>query len=332
MLTLAPANTASTRTATSIAGSALASARLHGVPCEVLDPAQIIRRFPGVSPPANFMGVFEPGGGVLFAERCVEALLSRARAKGAELHAGVTVEAIRSRAAEVEVVTSAGTWTAGHAVLAAGSSIGRLVPDLGSVLTPERQTQHWFGAAAGMARAAAQMPVTIWELDDASVVYTLPDVGPRREGRPGDAGTAATMRRSVSGVESERASGPGIKAGLHHGGTVLMAGQPAGPVTEQDWSALESCLRPLLPLAGARVQAEPCTYVNTPDRHFIVDAYAREPRVIVASACSGHGFKFAPSVADMVASLIGAGDCALDGSAFRFDRPALRKVGAESGS
>ena len=60
-----------------------------------------------------------------------------------------------------------------------------------------------------------------------------------------------------------------------------------------------------MPLAnGERRDARVCMYTNTPDAHFIIDRLAADPNVLVASACSGHGFKFSTVIGEILADLV----------------------------
>ncbi|TMC43080.1 MAG: FAD-dependent oxidoreductase, partial [Chloroflexi bacterium] len=73
----------------------------------------------------------------------------------------------------------------------------------------------------------------------------------------------------------------------------------------RDEERVRAWLRRRMPLAnGARRQAKVCMYTNTPDAHFIVDRLADHPNVVVASACSGHGFKFSSVIGEILADLV----------------------------
>ena len=58
----------------------------------------------------------------------------------------------------------------------------------------------------------------------------------------------------------------------------------------------------------------------TPDRDFLIDRLPGAPNIVVASPCSGHGFKFAPVVGEILADLATAGGTRHDISRFRCDR------------
>jgi glycine/D-amino acid oxidase-like deaminating enzyme len=52
------------------------------------------------------------------------------------------------------------------------------------------------------------------------------------------------------------------------------------------------------------IRSATCLYTNTPDQHFLIDAHPEHANVVIASACSGHGFKFAPAVGEIVAKMV----------------------------
>jgi sarcosine oxidase len=66
-------------------------------------------------------------------------------------------------------------------------------------------------------------------------------------------------------------------------------------------------VREFLPDAlGPLRRNDVCLYTNTPDGHFLIDRDRAEPGLLLLSPCSGHGFKFAPAIADLVADSITA--------------------------
>jgi sarcosine oxidase len=55
-----------------------------------------------------------------------------------------------------------------------------------------------------------------------------------------------------------------------------------------------------------------CLFTNTPDLHFVIDVHPAHPRVVVSSACSGHGFKFASAIGEIQADLVTTGRARFD--------------------
>ena len=93
----------------------------------------------------------------------------------------------------------------------------------------------------------------------------------------------------------------GLKAGVHHAGAEIAPGEEGGPdpvLLERvaDWVS-----RTYPDADPDPVAAETCVYTTTPDEHFILE---RRGRVVIGSACSGHGFKFAPAVGTRLAQIV----------------------------
>ena len=76
---------------------------------------------------------------------------------------------------------------------------------------------------------------------------------------------------------------------------------------------MRGCSNDCLPDAAGELRASSvCCYTDAPDGHFVVGPLPGAPEVLVVSPCSGHGFKFAPVIAEIVADLV-------TGAAGRFD-------------
>ena len=97
------------------------------------------------------------------------------------------------------------------------------------------------------------------------------------------------------------APGIGVKAGWHK------AGRPTDP-DEDDLSPDESVVEAVREWVARRlprvdpepIRAETCIYTNVADERFVCE---RRGRYVIGSACSGHGFKFAPAVGELLAGL-----------------------------
>ena len=76
-------------------------------------------------------------------------------------------------------------------------------------------------------------------------------------------------------------------------------------------------------VTGEILETTSCRYTMTPDEDFIIDRHPEHPQIVIASPCSGHGFKFGPIVGQMVADLAIKGETAYPTARFRLDRPAL---------
>src|SRR5262249_3185849 len=150
---------------TLVAGT-LRSARTHGLAHEVLDAAQVARRFAVFRLPPHFIGVFQPDGGILAAEPAVEAQVALARAAAAEVRAHETVRTIEPTCDGVRIVTDRGTVMAAQAVVAAGPWIKQLLPDLAVPIRVTRQVIGWFAPSDAAPFARERCPVFMIENQD----------------------------------------------------------------------------------------------------------------------------------------------------------------------
>ncbi|MBX6330605.1 MAG: N-methyl-L-tryptophan oxidase [Gemmatimonadaceae bacterium] len=267
-----------------------ASARAHGVAFERLSAREVRARFPGLEPGEEMVAVLEPRAGILFPERCVDAMLALARRHGAAIHVGERVTAWRAAGGVVTVTTDRARYEAPRLVLAPGAWFGALAPDLPLPLAVERQVMLWLAPRAHAERFRAERsPVALWEYAPGRIFYHIPDVG------------------------------HGVKVALHHGGEIVDPDAPRDPPRPAELEAIRALAARVLPDANGRaVDAATCLYTNAPDGHFVIDAHPAHPEVLVVSACSGHGFKFASAIGAAVAELVVDGAASHDLSRFRF--------------
>jgi sarcosine oxidase len=261
-------------------------AREFGIAHEVITGSEVRRRFPQfVGLAGDETAYFEPGGGYVLPERCVEAQLTRARALGAEILTGAAVLAVEQDSSGVRIETASGPILADRAVVSAGAWTAPLLgAPFDRLLTVTRQLLHWF-ALDDVSAYGSDAPVFVWMhgATDVDYLYGFPPMqGDARikvaTEQYADSTTAATIDRSVDPMES-------AEMYRRH-----VAGRLAG--------------------ATPRVaQAAACLYTVTPDRGFIIDRHPRLDRVLVVSACSGHGFKHSAGIGEAIADrLAGRGD------------------------
>jgi sarcosine oxidase len=174
-------------------------------------------------------------------------------------------------------------------ILAAGSWLSRLVPELRLPLTVERQVLHWF-RPLGDPRdfAPDRCPVFLWELSPGDYFYGFPDLG------------------------------KGVKVAGHHGGVLVDPETIEREVSSVEVHSMRVLLRRFVPAAdGEHLASEVCMYTNTPDGHFVIDVHPQCPQVLLVSPCSGHGFKFSSVIGEIVADQVMGCRNELDLSLFR---------------
>ena len=96
----------------------------------------------------------------------------------------------------------------------------------------------------------------------------------------------------------------GLKAGVHHGGVTIGPDEPGEPDPAVVERVSKWIARTYLDADPDPIGAETCMYTTTPDEHFILE---RRGKIVIGSACSGHGFKFAPAIGSRLAALAAQG-------------------------
>lgn len=277
---------------------ALRSARLHDLPHEVLSGAEVARRFPAYALPDESRFVFQPDGGFLASERAVLAHVRAAQDAGADIRARVRVlDWATTQGGGARVRTDQGSFEAATLILAAGAWMAELVPDLRGVAVPERQVLAWLQPQAPALFTPARFPVFNIEVAEGRY-YGLP----------------------VFEV-------PGFKFGrYHHRGETGAAEAVRRAPDAADEALLRAFAERYFPTGcGPTMALRDCLFTNTPDEHFIIDRHPRARQVIIASPCSGHGFKFASVIGEILAEMAtGDGRTRHDIGFLRLDRPGLR--------
>lgn len=262
-----------------LVSGALNSARTHGLAHELIDHDELQRRYPVFDVASDWVGLVDEQAGWLAPERSVEAHLRLAERHGATLRFAEPIERWQRDGEGIRVTSAQGTYRAARLVIAAGSWLPRLVPQLAPHLWVERNVLFWFEPVDQL-DAFAKLPVYI--VEDTDRLYY---------GFPYEPGSGLKM------------------AGLHFGDRVD-PDTVDREASARDEERVRAWLRRRMPLAnGERRRAQVCLYTNSPDGHFIID---HDGPVTYASACSGHGFKFASAIGAILADLAISGHSALD--------------------
>ncbi|KAF0694678.1 Aste57867_14448 [Aphanomyces stellatus] len=263
------------------------SASLHDIPIEILTTDECTKRFPQFHVPDGYRAIFERDAGYIDVEGGVSAFCSEAQRLGAELHFDERVVGWTSSEGDgssttppiVTVTTAHGIYRASKLVLAAGAWSPSMLQTKNTALSVHKVPLFWFDSSQPAALEAANgMPCFGVHMPHA-FVYGFPYV-----------------------------AGDGIKIAAHIPGAVVPdpTALDRSTVTAAELAPVIDCINACLPL----VQPTPprasavCMYTMTPDEHFVLDVHAEYPRsVVVAAGFSGHGYKFAPVIGDILADL-----------------------------
>ncbi len=260
----------------------ISAAQRYAIPYSVWNAGEIRARFPAITPLSNDVAVHEERAGYLRPEECVRAQLGVAARNGAELHFEEKVIGWSADSAGVRVKTNRREYEAEHLVITAGPWANETLKGL-FPLKVTRQVMTWIHPAGGVEHFVPErFPVFLCE---------SPEGGRLGYGFP-----------AVDG-----ASG-GVKAAIHGSDVECTPDTVDRVIHEVDGAEVIRALRPRFPaLSGEILKAQACMYTMTPDEHFVLGLHPQLARVSVACGFSGHGFKFAPVVGEILADLATAG-------------------------
>ena len=253
------------------------AAEEHNLPIEALSAQQIKARYPTLKVFEEEVGVYEPDGGVLDPEACVQAHLDAASAAGAQMRLGVAMKVWEPTNSGFQLELSDGGKVECRAlVLSLGAWFKEVFAKLGLIIRVQRNVQAWFEPTTNEYEAGRFPPFLLDRRGLPAPLYGFPDFG------------------------------DGVKAAFHSHGDLTDAASLVREVdVERDVAPIVRAMDDWMPgAAGAFRNAKPCPYSLTPDGHFVVDRHPDHSKnVILCGGFSGHGFKFAPVIGEICADL-----------------------------
>jgi len=272
-------------------------AEQYGIPHEVLDAGEIKRRFPMLTPGPVDRAYYEPSAGVLRPERCIQTQLELARQAGAAIRTQERMIRYQADAQGVTVVTDKGSYPADKLILSTGAWIGDLLPErCRAGISVCRQVIYWFEAENLEAFYPENCPFVIWigdRLEDFWSTFPAP-----RDGVRGVKLVTEQYHTSTHADELNRQVTAEETADMYH------------RLTAPRLKGLRENL----------IRADVCMYTVSADDHFVIDRHPGSERVVIASPCSGHGFKHSAAVGETLVQLALDGESEFDISAFALAR------------
>ncbi|MEC7696427.1 MAG: N-methyl-L-tryptophan oxidase [Planctomycetota bacterium] len=252
----------------------LASAAEHQLPIERIAAEEIEKKFPGFRAGNEMIGLFEQQAGYLLVEEAIRAYLRSAQHAGGILHVDPRPAQWQVDGKGVRVTSGGQHFFADRLVLATGSWSGPLAAACGVQLRVVRKHVHWLANDSSSYQTGS--PVFFFETPEGDF-YGFPQLDPR-----------------------------GIKVADHRGGEPVNDPDLLDrSVDAEDRIRIKSFLRNYLPDISTRVtDHQVCMYTRSPDEHFVVDRHPEYRQVALVAGLSGHGFKFAPALAEAVYDLI----------------------------
>jgi len=270
----------------------LSSSLEHDLPHEVLTGKELNDRFPGYQLPHDVMAVFQPEGGFLLPERCIVSYVVAAQARGAEIHGREKMLDWEPHGDGVRVVTPRGVYEADRLVITAGAWTSKIIGQVGGLAVPERQVLAWFQPFRPELFLPERFPVFNVLVPEGRY-YGFPAFGI-----------------------------PGFKVGLyHHLGETADPDRMDRECHPHDEQLLREFAERYFPdAAGPTMTLKACMFTNTKDNHFVIDLHPDYAQVSFATGFSGHGFKFASVIGEIMADLAERGTTRHNIELFRLDR------------
>jgi sarcosine oxidase len=257
----------------------------HDLKHEVLDNAELRKRYPQFTLTSKHHALWQPDGGFVASERAIYTHAGLAMKHGAELRFNEPILSWKpTKDGGLEVKTERTTYTAGHLVLSSGAWMPELVPELGKTEHIVKQAIGWFGVKNPAQFMPERFPVFILTVEEGNF-YGFP-----------------------------LWEHPGFKlGGPHFAREPIDPNNPDRTPSPKQIAAIRNCLKRYIPDAnGDPMTIKGCMYTVTPDEHFVVDRLPATPQVIALSPCSGHGYKFCSVLGEVAADLVIKGETPFD--------------------
>jgi sarcosine oxidase len=260
----------------------IAAAAAAGLPVEELSHDELVKRQPqyaGLAP--GDVAVWDPGAGICYPERNVRAQTEAARRLGAEVYPHTMVTAIEPGRRGVTVRTPTAQWQAEQVIVSAGAWLGTLVPGL--PLAPRRTPLYWFRPSdpASGEFTLEKFPSFVWVRPDGEALWGHGSADDYQV-KIGLDPARATASTAIDPEEVDRY--------VH---------------LDTDIDELSSAVARGFPGLDPRpAKVIPCMITDSPDEQFLVGRVASAPGVVVAGGDSGHGFKHAAGIGELLAQIV----------------------------
>ncbi len=278
-------------------GETVAAAQAFGIEHEVLDPVEMERRFPQFRYSGVECGYYEPDAGFVCPERCIEVQLRLAEAQGALVRTNQTVLEVEPiDGGDARVKTADGNFTATRVILSTGAWMSQfLEPAFRDKFEVYRQCLFWVDVEGEIESFHP----------DRFPVYIRTD---------------RTRDDVLYGFPSNDGPDGGIKIASEYYGSTCDPDAGTSPVTAEEVEEMMQLTTRFLRIGTRCIRAAACLFTVTPDGEFVIDFHPDHPQLIVASPCSGHGFKHSAAIGELLASMALGGTSELDRAKFALSR------------
>lgn len=275
----------------------VSTAQKFGVKHRLLTADEITKEFPQFRLNGDEIGYFEDEMGFLRPENCVAAQLGLAEKYGTKIKRNEQVLEIKTLPDGLEIITGKAVYKSEKIIISAGAWINDFVENpLQNLFKVYRQVLYWFDIADCYENfKVGNFPVFIWEFGrwENDFVYGFPAI----DGKNGGLKIATETYFETTNPESVNRQ-----------------------VSQKEIDEIYAkyVKNRITGAARKTIKAATCLYTVTPNSRFIIDKLPENERIIIASPCSGHGFKHSAAIGEALSELAMEGNSKIDISAFSF--------------
>jgi len=246
--------------------------------------------FPGFSLNDDFDVAFERDAGYLLVEECIRSFISLAVNLGADVLPNTSVLDWSASSSGIEVHTSEGPIQTGALILAGGPWASSLLGNVNGVsLALRKKHMYWYSndnpkyfESSGFPVFACELPSKDASTDNGRVYYGFPQL-----------------------------DSTGVKLAEHTGGVLVDTPENTVAAADPEAKQTDRFRRTYLPhITGEISKHESCLYTVSHDENFYLDSHPEFDKVAYVAGLSGHGFKFAPILGEVLADLVTNGNTA----------------------
>lgn len=256
-------------------------AKRYNINHSILSAEEILKKYPQFKLTGDEIGYMEPTAGFLFPEKCIRVQLNLALQAGAHKLSEVFVNDIKFDAKPIVVSTTKGSFTCEKIIVSSGAWISKILPEFQDKFTIYRQIAVWFKLKGSISHYLPnQFPTFKWKFLDGNVtgIYGFPIIDP---------------------------ANPSIKIGIEDYSQKIDVQEHNPEVNQKTVNDIyEKYISHRIPVVAPEYQkATACIYTVTNDWKFIFDFHPSNKNVIIASPCSGHGFKHSSAIGEILANM-----------------------------
>ncbi len=259
------------------------AASLYNIELEKIDIDGSSKHFPQFVFPATFEALLEPEAGFIPPEKAIRLYATEATKKGATIHSNEKVIEWKKDGTNIIVKTERQTYQCKKLIITAGAWAGKMIPGFSDKIKVTRQFIAWIKTKNDDQFELTKFPCwMIGDDDKHGCYYGFPLLDTKKFGDPA-----------------------GLKLAHHFPYQITDPDNVNRQTTEDDLENLKYCLDKYLPgVFDSFLSTKICLYANSPDENFIIDKLPGfEENVSIACGFSGHGFKFASVIGEILADL-----------------------------